>query len=62
MKVNSIKVLEMCIENGTKLGIQRAFKHNDSPSTEVIENYVIQCITDEVFEWFDMDNSNDTYR
>ena len=47
-------VLEMCIENGIKLGLARAHKHDDEPSAKQIEEEILRCITNEIYEWFDV--------
>lgn len=46
-------VLEMCIENGIRLGYHRAFKHNDSPEEETIFIEIQKAIENEIHEWFD---------
>ena len=57
MKPNSYKVFEMCIENGVKLGLNKAFKHDDNPDRETMENYITSCILQEIDEWFEEDNN-----
>lgn len=49
----------MCIENGIKMGIARALKHDDKPSTEVIAIAINAAIDYEICEWFDLDIKND---
>lgn len=46
-------VLEMCLENGIKLGLNRAYKHDDDPPREVMENVILEAIKDEIYEWFE---------
>jgi hypothetical protein len=58
MRTNSRAVLERCIEEGTKRGYTRAFKHTDSPS----EAGILQSIEDAI--WLEIDtyftfNDND---
>ena len=48
-------VLEMCLENGIKRGLARAYKHTDEPSQQDIENALMLEITNEIYEWFDTD-------
>lgn len=56
MKPKFLPVLEQCIDRGITLGYNRAHKHNDNPSQEVIEHEISRAITDEIFEWFDFDS------
>lgn len=59
MKPKFPPVLEMCIENGLKLGYQRAFKHNDNPSDEEVHEAILQAVMHEIYEWFDFDEKGD---
>jgi len=54
MQPKFMPVLEMCIENGIKLGLARAHKHDDEPSAKQIEEEIFRCITNEIYEWFDV--------
>jgi hypothetical protein len=54
MQPKFMPVLEMCIENGIKLGLTRAHKHDDEPSAKQIEEEIFRCITNEIYEWFDV--------
>ena len=49
MKANTRTLLERCIEEGTKRGYIRAFKHTDSPS----ESLILQTIEDAI--WLEID-------
>lgn len=46
-------VLEMCLENGIRRGYQRAFKHSDNPDQETIFARQLDCIWEEIQEWFE---------
>jgi hypothetical protein len=59
MKPKFHQVLDMCIENGIKLGVNRAFKHDEHPSREVIETSVFDAISGELYEWFDFEEHSD---
>lgn len=48
-------VLEMALENGIKRGLARAYKHNDDPSTQEIENAILLEVTNEIYEWFNIE-------
>jgi len=58
MKPNSRVILERCIEEGTKRGYKRAFKHTDSP----LESGILQSIEDavwlEIDTYFNFDNND----
>lgn len=54
-------VLEMCIENGISLGLSRAFKHDDKPDMNTIKSYVEKHILNEIYEWFDVENNENSY-
>ena len=49
MRANTRVILERCIEDGTKRGYKRAFKHTDSPS----EAGILQSIEDAI--WLEID-------
>lgn len=53
MKPRFDKVLDHCLETGVKFGINRAFKHDDNPSREVIEENVTREIMNQFYEWFE---------
>jgi hypothetical protein len=57
MKPKFTPVLEMCIENGLRLGYTRAFKHNDNPSDEQIHQAIFQAVMHELYEWFDFEET-----
>ena len=54
-----IKVLEMCIEAGINLGYNRAHKHTDDPSEDVMKTQIEQAIWNEIYEWFDFEKGSD---
>jgi predicted Zn-dependent protease with MMP-like domain len=60
MKPKFLPVLEMCIENGLTYGYRRAFKHTDNPTEEQITDQIKQSIMHELYEWFDMENVNES--
>jgi hypothetical protein len=59
MQPKSYKVLEMCIENGVKFGLSRAYKDTDNPTLTELEDYILATIEYEICEWFDMGSEND---
>jgi hypothetical protein len=46
-------VLEQCIEVGITRGYNRAYKHNENPTPEHVQDCIHQCIMGELYEWFD---------
>ena len=51
-------LLEMCIDNGVRLGYSRAFKHNDTPTEVAIKENIFRAIIEELDQWFDMHENN----
>jgi hypothetical protein len=49
-----MQVLEMCVENGIKLGLARAHKHNENPNVDQIQSEILQAVMSEIYEWFDV--------
>lgn len=52
MRPDIYKLVEHCVETGSKLGVSRAFKHDEAPSQEAIADKVSQAVMQEIFEWF----------
>lgn len=55
MKPRFSAVLEMCIDNGLRLGYNRAFKYDDTPTEEQIFNKQRGAIFEEIYEWFEFE-------
>lgn len=55
MKPDTYKLIEMCVESGVARGLHRAYKYNDKPTVEQIEDQVVQAIMFEIGEWFKFD-------
>jgi hypothetical protein len=53
MTPNHRKLLELCIENGIKLGLMRANKHDDNPDDLARVEAVDRAIWEELDKWFD---------
>lgn len=56
MKANMHKVLEHVLDVGIELGWNRAHKHTDTPSAELLKNSIEQAIWDELYEWVVFDD------
>ena len=46
-------ILEECISNGVTSGYRRAYKHNDNPSFEAINDAIVASIMLNIDETFD---------
>ena len=57
MKPKILPVLEMCVETGTMVGWNRAFKHNDKPGEDAIRQAIASAIMHELYEWFDFEET-----
>lgn len=55
MEPNTYKLIEMCVESGVAYGLTRAYKHNDKPTAEQIEEKIRQAIMNEICEWFEFE-------
>ncbi len=52
-------ILEQAIEEGTRRGYMRAFKHNEDPSEEIICETIEDCVMSSLYEYFTFDNEDD---
>ena len=59
MKVKAHIVLMDCIEAGIELGWNRAHKHYDNPTPEVIKRSIDHAIQGQIWEYFDYDTTGD---
>lgn len=55
MKARTLKLLERCIEDGIAYGWQRAYKHDDDPPSEQIQDQIMLAIINEIHEWFEFE-------
>lgn len=56
MRVKTYAVLQRALEEGYRLGWNRAHKHTDTPSPELIEENVLREIGNAIDEVFHFDN------
>ena len=59
MKPKLRHVLELAIKNGIDYGWNRAHKHTDTPSEDLIKQEMEEAIWHEIYEWFDMEVGDD---
>ena len=52
MKPKFRVILSQAINEGTRRGYHRAFKHNEDPSEEVICETIEECVMSAVYEYF----------
>lgn len=55
MKPDTYKLIERCVEDGVSYGLTRAYKHNDTPTPEQIQEKIRQAVMHEICEWFKFD-------
>lgn len=55
MRAKLIPLLEQCIETGILRGWARAYKHDDNPQSEAVQERIREAIWLELHEWFDFD-------
>lgn len=56
MKAKSYNILVRAIEEGFEYGWNRAHKHLENPSKEVIQNAINDAIINEICEYFSFDD------
>lgn len=59
MKPNYYKIIQECVERGIDSGYQRAFKHSDTPSEEVIKEEIERYVMLNICDYFDFNNSTE---
>ena len=60
MKPDIYKLIEVCVETGVTYGLARAYKHNDTPTPEQIQENIRREVMREICEWFKFDPIKDT--
>jgi hypothetical protein len=58
MRVIAYKVLSECIERGIEGGWNRAHKHTDTPTEELIKQQIEEYIMNEISNYFNFDEPN----
>ena len=56
MKVKEYTVLVDCIERGIEYGMNRAFKHSETPTRAYIGEQIADAVLLEISEYFTFDN------
>jgi len=52
LKVDVYAVLDRCIEEGYQIGYNRAHKHQDNPSPEVLQENITRAVMNSILEYF----------
>ena len=52
MQVKEYTVLTDCVERGVAIGMARAYKHSDTPSSEYINGQIVDAVLLEISEYF----------
>jgi hypothetical protein len=60
LKPNTYKVLQMAVEEGVVLGLNRAYKYEDNPTEDHIQNQVVESVLNALLEWFDVHQNEPT--
>jgi hypothetical protein len=47
------ELLDRCIEDGVRYGMNRAFKHTDAPTREQMEAEIENAVMNEICAWFE---------
>ena len=55
MRAKEYPVLVDCIERGVVYGMNRAYKHSDTPSPEYINEQIADAVLLEICEYFNFD-------
>lgn len=57
MTPNKYKLIEFCVETGARMGWSRAHKHTDTPSSNQVQDAIVEAIMLEISEWFDFEDT-----
>jgi hypothetical protein len=58
MKINEYKLIQRCIEEGARYGMLRAFKHDDTPTSECIVDEIVIAVMQELCEWIKLEHND----
>jgi predicted Zn-dependent protease with MMP-like domain len=58
MKVKTLVILEMAIEQGVARGYRRAHKHIENPNEGTICDNIEECVMTEIHEYFSFDEDD----
>jgi len=52
MTPDTYKIIEMAVNDGVRIGVNRAYKHNDNPDKDAICDSVNRHVMTEICTWF----------
>ena len=56
LRPRTFKVLEQAVHDGVVLGWNRAFKHDENPSPDMIQDTIRANVLQQIDEWFLFDD------
>ena len=59
IRVNAYDVISRAVEEGVTYGLNRAYKHTDSPTRDDMEREVAQAVTNELCEVLMFDHGDE---
>lgn len=59
MRAKTRVLIEQCIEDGIRLGYQRAYKHTDKPAIEDVWAMQEREVMMQIDEWFEFDEGRE---
>lgn len=57
MQVNEYRLIQKCVEDGTKYGLARALQHDETPADEDIVDQIVCAVMLELCEWFNFEDT-----
>ena len=58
MQVKEYIVLTDCVERGVAYGMNRAYKHSDTPTPEYIKQQIVDAVLLEISEYFNFNDQS----
>jgi hypothetical protein len=53
------ELLDRCIQDGVRYGLNRAYKHTETPTREQMENEIENAVVNEICAWFEFKGVED---
>ncbi len=60
LRVNVYAVMRQAVESGVAMGWRHAHKHADNPSEDVIKDKISDDVMNEICEWFNFNDEEET--
>lgn len=52
MEPDTYRLIYMAVQDGINIGIDRAYKHDDEPSRDIVVDHIHNAVMHEIGEWF----------